>query len=33
MKIIIGVRLRRIGKVYYFDPGKEMLNVRRFCNC
>jgi len=23
MKTIVGVRLKKIGKVYYFDPGKE----------
>lgn len=32
MKTIIGVRLRKTGKVYYFDPGKAKLNVRRLCN-
>lgn len=26
MKTIIGVRLKKIGKVYYFDPGKYKLN-------
>ncbi len=25
MKVIIGVRFRQAGKVYYFDPGKESL--------
>lgn len=25
MKVIIGVRFRQAGKVYYFDPGKEIL--------
>jgi len=27
LKTIIGVRLKKIGKVYYFDPGKEKLNI------
>lgn len=30
MKTIIGVRLKKIGKVYYFDPGKERLNIGDF---
>ena len=30
MKTIIGVRLKKIGKVYYFDPGKEKLNIGDF---
>ena len=30
MKTIIGVRLKKIGKVYYFDPGEEKLNVGDF---
>ena len=30
MKTIIGVRLRKIGKVYYFDPGKAKLNIGDF---
>ena len=30
MKTIIGVRLKKIGKVYYFDPGKNILNVGDF---
>ena len=25
MKVIIGVRFRQAGKVYYFDPGKNQL--------
>ena len=32
MITIVGVRLKKIGKVYYFDPGDNKLNVRRFCN-
>lgn len=27
MKTIIGVRLKKIGKVYYFDPEHYNLNV------
>ena len=27
MKTIVGVRLKKIGKIYYFDPGKEILNI------
>ena len=27
MKTIIGVRLKKIGKVYYFDPGENVLKV------
>ena len=27
MKTIIGVRLKKIGKVYYFDPEENVLNV------
>ena len=27
MKTIIGVRLKKIGKVYYFDPENYNLNV------
>ena len=30
MKTIVGVRLKKIGKVYYFDPGKYKLNVGDF---
>ncbi len=30
MKTIIGVRLKKIGKVYYFDPGKYKLNIGDF---
>lgn len=30
MKTIIGVRLKKIGKVYYFDPGKCVLNSGDF---
>lgn len=33
MQTIIGVRLKKIGKIYYFDPGDNELNVRRFRNC
>lgn len=29
MKIIIGVRFRQAGKIYYFDPGKEKENITR----
>ena len=29
MKIIIGVRFRQAGKIYYFDPGKERENITR----
>lgn len=29
MKIIIGVRFRQAGKVYYFDPGEEKGNISR----
>ena len=27
MKTIVGVRLKKIGKVYYFDPGTWKLNI------
>lgn len=30
MKTIVGVRLKKIGKVYYFDPGDSKLNVGDF---
>ncbi len=30
MKTIVGVRLKKIGKVYYFDPGKMKLNIGDF---
>lgn len=30
MKTIIGVRLKKIGKVYYFDPGDKVLNIGDF---
>lgn len=30
MKTIVGVRLKKIGKVYYFDPGKTKLNIGDF---
>ena len=30
MKTIVGVKLKKIGKVYYFDPGKYKLNVGDF---
>lgn len=30
MKTIVGVRLKKIGKVYYFDPGKYKLNIGDF---
>ena len=29
MKIIIGVRFRQAGKIYYFDPGTEKENITR----
>ena len=29
MKIIIGVRFRQAGKIYYFDPEKERENITR----
>ena len=25
MAVVIGVRFKDVGKVYYFDPGEEML--------
>lgn len=30
MKTIVGVRLKKIGKVYYFDPGRAKLNIGDF---
>lgn len=30
MKTIIGVRLKKTGKVYYFDPDKNELNIGDF---
>ena len=30
MKTVIGVRLRRPGKVYYFDPGNRKINKGEF---
>ena len=30
MKTVIGVRLKKIGKVYYFDPENKKLNVGDF---
>ena len=30
MKTIVGVRLKKIGKVYYFDPKKYKLNIGDF---
>ena len=28
MKVIIGVRFRKPGKVYFFDPGNLHVNVK-----
>ena len=25
MAVVIGVRFKDVGKVYYFDPGEELL--------
>ena len=30
MKTVIGVRLRRPGKVYYFNPGNKKINKGEF---
>lgn len=30
MKTVIGVRLRRPGKIYYFNPGNKKINKGEF---
>ena len=27
MRTIVGIRIKKPGKIYYFDPGKEELNI------
>ena len=30
MKTIVGIRIKKPGKIYYFDPGEEKLNTGEF---
>ncbi len=30
MKTIVGIRIKKPGKIYYFDPGEEKLNIGDF---
>lgn len=33
MKNIVGVRFKKPGKIYFFDPGGAKIEKRRICNC